>query len=156
MRDSAWSRRSVEPTLTTEGKLCHQEILSQPPIWRSTPADFTCSRGTRGEVSPAAQRLERHPVDALPPDPNRDVPRRLYVKQSDFMAHGTSDRGMSNSCRVRNRVRNQEDRASESPSSCRSQSSWRRSHLSWFDAAVSVSTTKSSCCRFQTSNVFFH
>ena len=29
----------------------------------------------------------------LMPDPNRDpVPRRLYLKQSDFMAHGTSDR----------------------------------------------------------------
>ena len=59
----------------------------------STPAEFSCSRGTRGEVSPAAQRLERHPVDALPPDPNRDpVPRRPYLKQSDFMAHVTSDR----------------------------------------------------------------
>ena len=60
----------------------------------STPTEFTCSRGTRGgEVNPAAQRLERHPVDALPPDPNRDpVPRRLYLKQSDIMAHGTSDR----------------------------------------------------------------
>ena len=58
----------------------------------STPAEFTCSRGTtQGEVNPAAQRLERHPVDALPPDRNR-VPRRLYLKQSDFMAHGTSDR----------------------------------------------------------------
>ena len=57
-----------------------------------TPAEFSCSRGTRGEVNPAAQRLERHPVDALPPDPNRGpVPRRLYLKQSDFMAHGTSD-----------------------------------------------------------------
>ena len=56
-------------------------------------AEFTCSRGTRGEVNPAAQRLERHPVDVLPPDPNRDpVRRRLYLKQSDFMAHGTSDR----------------------------------------------------------------
>ena len=59
----------------------------------STPAELTCSRGTRGEVNPAAQRLERHPVDVLPSDPNRDpVPRRLYFKQSDFVAHGTSDR----------------------------------------------------------------
>ena len=59
----------------------------------STPAEFTYSRGTRGEVNPAAQRLERHLVDALPPDPNRDpVPTRLYLKQSDIMAHGTSDR----------------------------------------------------------------
>ena len=59
----------------------------------STPAEFTCSRGTRGEVNLAAQRLERHPVDALPPNPDHDpVPRRLYLKQRDFMAHGTSDR----------------------------------------------------------------
>ena len=59
----------------------------------STPAEFTCSRGTRGEVSPAAQRLQRHPVDVLPPDPHRDpVSRRLYLKQSDFTAHGRSDR----------------------------------------------------------------
>ena len=37
-----------------------------------TPVEFSCSRGTRGEVNLAAQRLERHPVDSLPPDPNRD------------------------------------------------------------------------------------
>ena len=58
----------------------------------STPAEFTCSRGTRGEVNPAAQRLERHPVDVLPPDRDHEpVPRRLYLKERDFMAHGTSD-----------------------------------------------------------------
>ena len=58
----------------------------------STPAEFTCSRGTRGEVNPAGQRLERHPVDALSLNPDREpVPRRLYLKQIDFMAHGTSD-----------------------------------------------------------------
>ena len=45
------------------------------------------------EQSIPPQRLERHLVDVLPPDPNRDpVPRRLYLKQSDFVAHGTSDR----------------------------------------------------------------
>ena len=58
----------------------------------STPAEFTFSRGTRGDVNPAAQRLERHPVDALPPNPDHDpVPRRLYLMQRDFMAHVTSD-----------------------------------------------------------------
>ena len=58
----------------------------------STPAEFMCSRGTRGEVNPAVQRLERDTVDALPPNPDHDpVPRRLYLKQGDFMAHGTSD-----------------------------------------------------------------
>ena len=37
--------------------------------------------------------MERHPVDTLPPDPNRDsVPRRLYLKQRDFLAHGTQGR----------------------------------------------------------------
>ena len=37
--------------------------------------------------------MERYPADVLPPDPNRDpVPWRLYLKQSDFMAHGTPDR----------------------------------------------------------------
>ena len=57
-----------------------------------TPAEFTCSRGTRGEVNPAAQRLERQPADVLPPNPDHDpVPRRLYLKQKDFLAHGTSD-----------------------------------------------------------------
>ena len=35
----------------------------------STPAEFTCSRGTRGEVNPAAQCLEKHPVDTLPTGP---------------------------------------------------------------------------------------
>ena len=46
-----------------------------------------------GEVNPAAWRLERHPVDALPPASDHDpVPRRLRLKQRDFMAHGTSDR----------------------------------------------------------------
>ena len=30
---SAWSERSREPTLTTEGESCHQRILSRPPIW---------------------------------------------------------------------------------------------------------------------------
>ena len=55
----------------------------------STPAEFTCSGGTRGEVNPAAQRLKRHPVDALPPNPDHDpVPRRLYLKQRDFRHMG--------------------------------------------------------------------
>ena len=50
-------------------------------------------RGTREEVNPTAQRLERHLVDALPLDPDHDpIPERLYLKLRDFMAHGTSDR----------------------------------------------------------------
>ena len=91
---SAWSGRSREPTLTTDGKSCHQEILSQPPIWSQRQPNSHVREGLGGgEVNPAAQRFERHPVDALPPDPNRDpVPRRLYLKQSNFMAHRTSDR----------------------------------------------------------------
>ena len=64
-----------------------------------------------GKSIPLAQRLERHPVDALPPDPNRDqVPRRLYLKQSDFMAHrfpgcmafsGGRAQGHTEECRIR-------------------------------------------------------
>ena len=69
-----------------------RDLLSDTDL-ESTPAEFTFSGGTRGEVNPAAQRLERHPADALPPNPDHDpVPRRLYLKQRDFMAHGTSDR----------------------------------------------------------------
>ena len=57
-----------------------------------TPAELTCSRGTRGKVNSTAQRLERHPADVLPPNPDHDpVPGRLYLKQRDYMAHGTSD-----------------------------------------------------------------
>ena len=84
---------SREPTLTTDGKFCRQKDPFSAADLESTPAEFTCSRRTRGEVNLAAQCLERHPVDALPPDPDHDrVPRRLYLKQRDFMAHGTSDR----------------------------------------------------------------
>ena len=32
MGGCAWSGRSRDPTLTTDGKSCHQEILSRPPI----------------------------------------------------------------------------------------------------------------------------
>ena len=64
-----------------------------PPIWSQRQPNSHVREELGGEVNPAAQRLERHPVDALPPDPNRDpVPRRLYLKQSKIMAHGTSDR----------------------------------------------------------------
>ena len=45
-----------------------------------------------GDVNPAAQCVERHPVDALPTNPDHDlVPRCLHLKQRDFMAHGTLD-----------------------------------------------------------------
>ena len=74
----------------------------------STPGEFTCSGGT---VNPAAQRLERHLVDALPPDPNRDpVPRRLYVKQTGrqiavrgcrALISGGRAQGHTEECRIR-------------------------------------------------------
>ena len=71
--------RMIDPTKNT----------SKSPTTSENPSTVGLPR----EVSPAAQSLVRHPVDDLPPDPNRDlVPRRLYLKQSDFMAHGTSDR----------------------------------------------------------------
>ena len=69
-------------------------ILSRPPIWSRRQLSSHVRGETRGEVNPAAQRLERHPVDAPPPDPNRDpVPRRLYLKQSDSMPRSRSIRG---------------------------------------------------------------
>ena len=81
-----------------------------------TPAEFTCSKGTRGEVNPAAQRLEKPPADALPRNPDHEpIPRRLYIRLRDFLAHGTSDhcpgcralvsggraRGYTEECRIR-------------------------------------------------------
>ena len=59
----------------------------------TTSTELICSRGSRGEVNLAAQRLERNPVDALPLDPDHElVPRSLFLKQRDFIAYGTSDR----------------------------------------------------------------
>ena len=55
-------------------------------IKRAKADDRWKVRGTRGEVNPSAERLERHPVDALPPNPDHDpVPSRMYFKQRDFM-----------------------------------------------------------------------
>ena len=67
--------------------------------------------GRSREPTPA-QRLERHPVDALPPDPNRDpVPRRLYLKQSArrqiagpgcrALVSGGRAQGHTEECRIR-------------------------------------------------------
>ena len=71
----------------------------------STPAELTCSRGTRGEVNPAAQCLERHPVDALPPDPDHephgawDVGSLRGLQSTGQVWPFTKPhRGMSNSC----------------------------------------------------------
>ena len=73
--------------------MCHQRIFSRPPIWSQRQLNSHAREELGEKVNPAAQRLERHPDDALPPDPDHDpFPRRLYLKQSDFMAHGTSDR----------------------------------------------------------------
>ena len=44
------------------------------------------------EVNPAAQRVERPAADVLPPNPDREpLLRRLYLKQKDFLTHGTWD-----------------------------------------------------------------
>ena len=110
--DSAWFGQSREPTLTTDGKLCQKEILSNPPMWSQRQPNSLVREELWREVNLAAQRMGRHPVDTLPQDPNRGpVPMRLYFKQSDFMACGTSggraqghtERGISNSCRGRTR-----------------------------------------------------
>ena len=97
----------------------------------STPAEFTCSRGTRGGVNTAAQRLERHPVDAL-----RQIQTVIQFRGgctssrvTSFMAHGTSDRcpgcralvgggraqGHIEECRTRVEGRTQEDRGGGKP-----------------------------------------
>ena len=56
----------------------------------STPAEFTCSRG--GEKSILLRSVRRGIRLTLPPDPDHEpVPRRLYLKQRDFTAHGTSE-----------------------------------------------------------------
>ena len=89
--DSAWSGRSREPTLTTDGKLCRKRILSRPTTWSQ-----------RQPISrAAAQWLERHPVDAIPPNPDHDpVPRRLYLKQRDFVTHCPGCRALVSGCRA--------------------------------------------------------
>ena len=55
----------------------------------SKPAEFSCSRGTRGEVNPAAQRLERHPVDALR---QTQTPIQFRGDSTSSRVYGTSDR----------------------------------------------------------------
>ena len=73
------------------GGLYHRDTFSVGDL-EMTPAEFTCSRGARGKVNPAAQRLEKRPADVLPPNPDHDrAPRRLHLKQRDFLAHGTPD-----------------------------------------------------------------
>ena len=95
--DFDWRFRMVRTIKRANGDDRWKVVSQKDPFsaadLESTPAEFTCSRGTRGEVNPAAQRLERHPVDALPPDPEHEpVLRREQFKQRDFMAHRTSDR----------------------------------------------------------------
>ena len=56
-----------------------------------TPPQFTCSKGAWGEVNPSAQSLERAPVDVLALGADHEpLPRRLFVKQGVFLAHGMS------------------------------------------------------------------
>ena len=70
-----------------------KRILSQPLMWSQRQPNSHAREELEEKVNPAAQRLERHPVDALPPDPDHDpVPRSQNLKQRDFMAHGMSDR----------------------------------------------------------------
>ena len=74
-------------------KVVSPRDFSWPLIWNHRRLSSHVRGGLEGKSIPPAQRLERHPVETLPPDPNRDlVPKRLYFKQSYFMAHGTSDR----------------------------------------------------------------
>ena len=55
-----------------------------------THTEFVCSQGARGEVNPAARRLEMTP-DVHEPGPDHEpLPRSLHTKQEDVLAHGTS------------------------------------------------------------------
>ena len=62
----------------------------------SSPAEFTCSRGTRGEVNLAAQRLERHLVQAATSWRTSDRCLDCRALVSGWLCTGPH-RGMSNS-----------------------------------------------------------
>ena len=57
-----------------------------------TPAEFTCSRGTRGKVNPAAQRLEGPPADALPIQPRSRTSPEEVAPQAERFSCTRNDR----------------------------------------------------------------
>ena len=91
--DFAWSGQLREPTLTTDGKLCHQETLSQPPTWTQHQLNSRAQeeleeksislrnvwRGTRLTLSRSIQIMTLFREGCTS---NREI---------SFMAHGTSD-----------------------------------------------------------------
>ena len=56
-----------------------------------TPSEHQCEGAPRADVRPAAPRPERAPAAApdLPPD-HEPAARRVYLRQEDFIKHGTS------------------------------------------------------------------
>ena len=88
----AWSGQSRGPISRTRWKIASPNNRFSAADLEVTPAEFTCSTGARCEVNPVAKRFERAPVDVLAPGPDHEpLPSWLYLKQSDFLAHRTSD-----------------------------------------------------------------
>ena len=130
----------------------NQEILSRPQIWNRRQLSSHVPGGLEGRSIPLHNVWKGV----------RSIfcrPTQIDLKQSDFMAHGTSDRcpdcralisggraqGHTEECRIRveGDIRKTGE---ESPSSCRSQSSWRRSHWPCVE--------ESSICSCQYHQVF--
>ena len=64
-------------------------------IKRAKADDRWKVRGTRGEVNPSAERLERHPVDALPPNPDHDpVPSKDVFQAEGFHGYAPTGRAL--------------------------------------------------------------
>ena len=75
----AVSRRSREPALPTDGKSCHRKILAQPPTWSQR------LQNSHVRLELGRRSIPLHNVW-------RGIRLMLSLKQSDFLAHGTSDR----------------------------------------------------------------
>ena len=87
--DSAWARRSREPALTTDGKLCHQEILSQPPIWSQRQPN-SLVREELGEKSiPLHNDWRGIRFDAQLPDPDHDPSPEEAFPQAERLSWRT-------------------------------------------------------------------
>ena len=59
------------------------------------PAEFTCSKEARGDVNQSRCSATGEGTNqCLSLGPERELlPRKLYLKQEGFLAHGTSDDG---------------------------------------------------------------
>ena len=83
----AWSERSREPTLTTDGRLCRRRILSRPLTWSQRQLNSR-AREELGEKSILLRSVWRGiPVDALPPNPDHEpVPQKAIPQAERFIS----------------------------------------------------------------------